>query len=72
MKKENKIAKNKILKMRTIRSFFFFFLQKCLFTLHFVTGNKLDEHCVGSDNNSSFWGKMMLIEAVKSSAVDLC
>lgn len=65
-----KKKENRLLKMQSI-TVFFFFLQHCLFPLHFVTESKLDENSIGSGNNSSFWGKIMLIEAIKNSATGL-
>lgn len=35
-----------------------------------MTERKLDKNSFGSGNNSSFWGKITLIEAVKTSAAD--
>lgn len=50
---------------------FFSLLQCYLFPLHFVTQSKMDENSNGSGYYSSVGGKIMLIEAVKTSAADL-
>lgn len=64
-----KNKENRLWKMQSYTAFFS--LTVLLFPLHFVTQSKMDENSNDSGYNSSIWGKIMLIEAVKTSAANL-